>query len=228
MEEAHDEPKWRKPFSTSYKTYNDTNVDKIYKEYTLFSNEWPSTTPICCWNDGEKFDTIPVPLPRGQLDDGRIQVCGVFCSVSCAKRYSIDYMGYRVGFQSMMMSTVCEQLFGDASLGCVAAAPPRNTLTRYGGHLSITAYRSGILNHTNVTLCSPPLVQYPIIVGMPAEGNVVDLRRPNDSRIQEQKEATTRRSETLTKTPGMLNEYVPEQRTGGLTRYMRPRGKKND
>lgn len=224
---THNEPEWRKPFSSSYKTYQDTNDDTIYREYTLFSNHWPSTTAVCCWNDGETFDTIPFPLPRGQLDDGRIQVCGVFCSVPCAKRYAIDHMVYRVGFQIMMISTLCEQLFGDASLACVAAAPPRNTLKRYGGHLSMDEYRSGLLNHTNVTLCSPPMVQYPIIVGAPAEGNILDLRRPNDHHIKGEKEATTRRNEASTKSRGMLTDYIPEQRTGGLTRYMRPRSQKN-
>lgn len=146
------------------------------------THTWPRKTTVCCWNDGEPFAGVPVPLPFAHDEVlGTFEVSGVFCSVACAKRYSRDTQGYRIGLQMIWLSSICDIIFGDSSLSAVPPAPPRNTLVKYGGHIQLDEYRGGALDGC-VELLSRPLVSFPIVAHIkPTQGQlgqVTGLRRP--------------------------------------------------
>ena len=227
-----------------------------FVDYQIFGTAtikaWPRSTHVVCWNDGATFSSVPIPLPFTYDDVAQVfEVAGVFCSVGCAKRYSVDTAGYRHGLQSMWLGHVCTMLFNDATLADALPAPPRNTLERYGGHLTLDAYRSGVYNGS-VELLSRPMISYPIVAHIkPSQSNtgrVTGLRRPAVRGIREEELAHVG---TDRSTPGLLESFsetkdtcvdtglncatttnlespsaahVPTQKpSGGLTRFLRPR-----
>jgi hypothetical protein len=222
-----------------------------YIDYQLFGRasleKWPQHTEVCCWNDGEPFGTPPVPLPFA-YDEARstFEVCGVFCSVACAKRYALDTHGYQRGLQLMWLSQICDLIFKDPSLADTRPAPPRNTLARYGGHLALEDYRTEEFRG-RVELLSRPLVSYPIVAHIaPTQGQmgqVTGLRRPTSRQVRGT--ATAAAPEAAKVGPGLLDDHAavegkggdgeetkqqvpaaPVRRRGGLTQFLRPRGSK--
>lgn len=186
-------------------------------DYKIFgANEittWPQQTDLCCWNDGKPFDTVPIPLPFTHNEATQtFEVAGVFCSVGCAKRYSMDSMGYRHGLQTMWIGILCDRLFGDATLADVFAAPPRNTLAHFGGHLDLATYRSGQYNG-RVELLSRPMISYPIVAHIKPttgqQGQVLGLRRPMTRGMHED-EMVPVDTDTI---PGLLSTYNPDEAT---------------
>lgn len=150
---------------------------------------WPERTTTCCWNDGAEFDGVPVPIPYAYDDvRGTFEVGGTCCGVACVKRYLLGGMGYRHGLQDMWMVTICEIIFKNPALAYVPAAPPRNTLKRYGGHLSLEEYRGGTLNG-RVELLSRPMISYPVVAHIQSSenlaGQVTGLRRPTSRHIRD-------------------------------------------
>ena len=207
---------------------------KVFGQNTI--KVWAKKTHLCCWNDGLPFDSIPIPLPFSYDDVTQsYEIAGVFCSVACAKRYSIDKMGYRHGLQSMWMARICGLLFGDVSMADVMPAPPRNTLTQFGGHLDMSQYRSGQYNGT-IELLSRPMISYPVVAhikpGHGQRGGVVGLRRPTTRGVR-QEEMPVGAADAP---PGLLDTFVcpetkvappeakvekSEHKGGGLSKFLR-------
>ena len=170
-----------------------SGVVGTYLEYdTLGKHDieaWPSSTGVACWNDGATFTGPPMTLPFGYDDiRGTFEVAGVFCSTACAQRYAMDHFGHRTGLIMMWMHHLHKLLFpGTPYHAHGAMAPPRNTLVRYGGHLTLKEYRGDrTLRGAAVELLTRPLVSYPIVAHMtPTRGNmgtVTGLRRPSKSK----------------------------------------------
>lgn len=85
----------------------------------------------------------------------RFHTKGVFCSYGCMKRYNMTHtrsssIVYRVSY---LISAMYRKLEGRLGEG-VPAAPPVDLLQRFGGHLTIDAYRVASQPRTAETMCT--------------------------------------------------------------------------
>ena len=109
---------------------------------------WPSGSDLLCWHCSHAFSTVPVPAITRYHERAKLaEVCGNFCSWACAKRYMMTS-----GLQSGC--TALYKLYSHAGgKGELVAAPPRETLACYGGHLTIDQFRTNTLHFQ---LCTMP------------------------------------------------------------------------
>jgi hypothetical protein len=106
--------------------------------------DWPERTPVACWNCSFPFDTPPLAMPyRYDERANRFHTRGVFCTYGCMKRYNMTHTRssshvYRVSYLISALYAKLEGHLGDG----VAASPPVARLQRFGGDLTIEAYRA--------------------------------------------------------------------------------------
>lgn len=115
--------------------------------------------PHRCWHDMHGFDGAPVPvavmrshgkkLPRGSYD-----VTGYFCSPSCAMAYA------RRGRTLANVDMTREMLRSAYGQKCVRVADPYETLTAFGGKVTIEEFRARNAADVPVKMLEPRLVIY--------------------------------------------------------------------
>ena len=135
-------------------------------------------------------------------------------------------MSYRSQLVDLHFPKLCELLFGDRELGHARPAPPRNTLERFGGHLSLQEYRKGTLTADDITLDSRPLVTYPIVAVKKGSVGITDLRRPTTRGVPRGVPRGVRT--VVAESEGMLASYetkTPSPKATGLKRFMRKKTK---
>jgi len=129
--------------SKSFRDTIDSNYTvKVREIYTMpefqkanKTGEWPIKTDIHCWWCCHGFNTMPISTPYKYNDHKKMyQVCGVFCSWSCAKSYSIEN-----SYDCTLLSRMYHK-FGYT--GTIKVAPPKLTLKTFGGHLTIEQFRN--------------------------------------------------------------------------------------
>lgn len=101
---------------------------------------WPDNPGnVCCWHCCHPFEGQPIPLPTA-YDSRRdaFRVMGVFCSWSCAKAYNRDNMRQHTS-TSHLLTLLRKRATG--VLAHTTPAPPRQTLTMFGGPLTIDEFR---------------------------------------------------------------------------------------
>jgi hypothetical protein len=116
--------------------------------------DWPERTPVACWNCSFAFDTPPLALPyRYDERANRFHTRGVFCTYGCMKRYNMTHTrsSSHVYRTSYLISALYRKLEGRLGDG-VAAAPPVMRLQRFGGDLTIDAYRAGAQPRTGAAM----------------------------------------------------------------------------
>jgi hypothetical protein len=107
---------------------------------TASQTQWPERSPYACWNCDTYFTGTPIGLPEKEVD-GRFYCSGNFCSFECAARYLSD-RERTCDFWSKY-STLCviyQMAYELPPEARVSIAPPRESLTKYGGTLSYEEY----------------------------------------------------------------------------------------
>ena len=160
---------------------------------------WPRTTDAHCWCCAHGFDTVPVSIPKSATPLSAKQyysVYGVFCSLNCAQRNILDANTHDQAELIMRLNSLCVNVYGMSadSVRTAKASPPRQFLTKFGGHLSIEEFRAASATSTSL-LVPAPFVPYVALLeshstrkgeDMPAPPTVPDgithvsrgLRRP--------------------------------------------------
>ncbi len=114
------------------------------------------STDIACWWCTEQFDTIPCFIPE-KVDNGKYHVFGCFCSYNCAAAYNMDMNDYKTWDRYSILQKLYREIFGDNNE--LAAAPPRQCLSKFGGNLTIDEFRnSSIKNEKEYRFIMPPMV----------------------------------------------------------------------
>lgn len=140
------------------------------RRYTWFRHDvykskqknWPSTTSLCCWHDGESFTTVPVPIVNQYYEETNIyDVYGVFCSVNCAKAYIVEHEPYISNTRMTMFNHMVCHVYRKSIP--VKPAPPRIRLAKYGGDLTIDEFRTNF-EHVHCALLTPPFVPTPLYI----------------------------------------------------------------
>lgn len=125
------------------------NIKEIHNKTNIDSSCW-----WCCHD--LDINKPPIPLPVKYDDIKKTFKCrGVFCSFNCCLAYSVRF---REGSTSLVYY-LYKRMYGlKVNEIELKRAPPRETLQKFGGFLSIDAYRSSFENKTKYEI-----VEYPII-----------------------------------------------------------------
>jgi hypothetical protein len=116
--------------------------------------KWKETTDLSCWWCVHKFSNPPFGLPI-KYTNNVYQVQGCFCSLNCAKAYNLKENNYRTSEINSLIENFRRELFGSNSLP-VITAPPRQSLSIFGGYLSIEDFRKEFyLMNKNIIHLSP-------------------------------------------------------------------------
>jgi hypothetical protein len=128
--------------------------------HPLFQNTttWPSQTPIACYHCTYQFSGYPVPLPIEYEETTRTYHCGVglFCRGACAKAYMIEHPRHNNSLCMMLLNQLMTEMFGYS--GDFGQAPPMCSLQKFGGPLTIEAFRSLSQENKTVLMHVPRLM----------------------------------------------------------------------
>lgn len=144
--------------------------------------EWPRRTDVCCWHDGEPFDTVPICIPKC-IDPRtkRYAVYGCFCSLNCALKYMQDRDRFNTMNSSMHLLHVARTVFGlhIPLHQRVVQAPDFFYLKKFGGHMTIDEFRNRSQVATSVITLVPPFISFSHVLEDNAEntGEVVAERQ---------------------------------------------------
>tara|TARA_B110000090_G_scaffold206165_1_gene255124 strand:+ start:2175 stop:3152 length:978 start_codon:yes stop_codon:yes gene_type:complete len=125
--------------------------------------EWPQTTDVFCWHDGEPFDTVPICIPHC-IDSRtkRYAVYGCFCSLNCALKYMHERDPFDSGNSGMHLRHLARTVFGvQIDIGDrLTQAPDAFFLKKFGGHLDIDEFRTKSTTSTSLTTLVPPFINF--------------------------------------------------------------------
>ena len=117
--------------------------------------EFTKPTSISCFHCCHTFDTPPVPMPKDYDTSSQSYVVyGNFCSLSCCKRFLCDNSTFNSGLQVLLLHKMAREIYGVEKVVC---APPRLSLSMFGGPYSIERFRS-IGEEQRVIEHAPPFV----------------------------------------------------------------------
>ena len=115
------------------------------------ANDWPTSTTISCFWCCEPFDNVPLKIPIRYDERKRkfSRMFGNFCSFSCCKSYAME----SVHIPNSCISNIYlmfQILIGKSPNQGIPFAPPRLSLVRFGGPLSIGEFRQSCLSPTHL------------------------------------------------------------------------------
>lgn len=153
---------------------------RITKLMSAFNGaEWSNYSPYDCWYCCHPFSTAPVGIPEKLINDGTdrwtFQLYGNFCSYNCASRYLNphgdnldDYASIESNFdlirsdekseQMQLLELLCHIETDKDIADKIKLAPPRLSLKRFGGKLTIEEFRQNFNHHMEYHVFKSPLV----------------------------------------------------------------------
>lgn len=96
-------------------------------------------TDVVCWWCTHNFETLPCFLPD-KFIDGTFYVIGCFCSFNCAVSYNFNLNDYKTWERYSLINKMYNMIYKKNDI--IHMAPPRETLKKFGGILSIEEFRS--------------------------------------------------------------------------------------
>lgn len=121
---------------------DEMDMEEIYpynKIPTVFTslNKWPTSTNLCCWTCGFKFDDIPIFIPtyiRETNDTVEIGVKGNMCSFNCAELW-IETNSMSREERHKLQTNLCFvfYLFTGKHISHIKPSPCKTNLLQYGG-----------------------------------------------------------------------------------------------
>ena len=119
----------------------------------------PPVTSIYCWWCCHPFDTTPFVLPLRYMLEA-YHVTGCFCSPECAAAYNFEAFADKedVFEHYSLLNTLYRRVY-DKNQVPIKFAPPRQSLTIFGGPMPIEKFRGTCHNyHRDCNLVMPPMV----------------------------------------------------------------------
>lgn len=152
------------------------SILKYYNEYNI-KKEWPLTSNIKCFWCVHNFDNIPCALPV-KINNNIFYVFGNFCSKECAGAYNFDSNDTdNVIWERYSLLNYLYSIIEENSNLKIKLAPPRLSLSIFGGYLSINEFRDSFELNKNYKLIFPPMI--PIIPSI--EENNKDVLKKKES-----------------------------------------------
>jgi hypothetical protein len=124
------------------------------------SDNWPLKTDINCWWCCHEFDSIPLGMPVGLDKDSSFKVIGCFCSFNCMLSYALDTNNKNRGLIYSLYRSLLKKPVFDNQLKTIVfkRAPPRSSLKKFGGSLSIEEFRNNFKNYKEYNVLTVPMI----------------------------------------------------------------------
>lgn len=140
---------------------------------------WPTTSTSCCWHCCHTFDGPPIPLPVAYCSyTDTFRVIGNFCSFACARAYNVDNRRNHV---STMHYVTLLRKRATGQLGHTRTAPPRTSLSMFGGALTIEEFRASGRESHAVSFAGVRLLSAEQLTAAPPPPLSLAARGPDDS-----------------------------------------------
>ena len=155
-----------KNFNNHQLTTHSLEIQKLLRLFDTTGNHtdpdrcWPTKSPYACWNCDRFFSHVPVGIPEYE-QNGHYYCSGNFCSFSCGARYLKDFYPANEFWEKYsMMNTIYQKTFGLTPKDKLMLAPPKITLTKYGGTLTYDEYHKSYINgqSTMIKVFKMPLI----------------------------------------------------------------------
>ena len=115
---------------------------------------------LACWHCCETFENEKMSIPRHYDPVEQVyHVYGNFCSPACGKAYILENTTYDRGQHLNVFVKFLREVYGITNK--VIEAPPRISLSKFGGPFNIETFRK---MENICTLNKPPFVSYCMIV----------------------------------------------------------------
>lgn len=155
---------------------------KITKLMASFGNIWPSYSPYECWFCCSPFIEPPVGIPERLNiinEEYRFELYGNFCSYNCASRYlnpqneddfsciqcNLDLCKGDERAEKNQLLELMANIETDMDIyQKIKLAPPRLSLKRFGGHLTIEEFRENFNKHSTLHIFKTPLIPITYLV----------------------------------------------------------------
>ena len=102
---------------------------------------WPEKTDLKCWWCCHNFDTVPLGIPMKYYNE-TFYLKGCFCSFNCVLAYVIDNKHFKYEQVYPNIKSLRAKLTKHKLDDKITPAPPRESLTVFGGDLSIEKFRT--------------------------------------------------------------------------------------
>lgn len=171
-------------------------------------NKWPIAVNIRCMWCCHKFKNIPIAIPEKYINK-KFYVNGNFCSFNCAASYifNSNMVPSDKWEKYSLLNLLRKKLTNKTEK--IALAPPRETLTEFGGFYSIDEFRQ-VTSDKTYNIINPPMIS---IVPKIEENTYNYKLRDTDSFIPLNKEL-------LKKAGDSLKIRREKKRTNTLQKYM--------
>ncbi|CAH6421687.1 Hypothetical protein KVN_LOCUS417 [uncultured virus] len=135
-------------------------------------------TDIACWWCTYNFETIPCFIPERYTNE-KYYVFGCFCCYNCAAAYNINMNDYKIWERYSLIKKIFNM--NRDSIEEISIAPPRETLKKFGGPLSIEEFRKNCRKcEKEFRFIMPPMISIiPLI-----EENYKDASKFSNMRIK--------------------------------------------
>ena len=149
--------KRREEFET-YKIDNSLHHTLVQFYEANKTKQLPSSTNIVCFWCTESFNCKPVGLPF-KYENNIFYVDGCFCSPECAAAYNFDISNStEIWDRYSLLNLLYIKILGNKKIN-IKLAPPRRTLKKFGGILSIEEFRKFNDNYyKQYDIIYPPMI----------------------------------------------------------------------
>ena len=149
--------KRREEFET-YKIDNSLHHTLVQFYEANKTKQLPSSTNIVCFWCTESFNCKPVGLPF-KYENNIFYIDGCFCSPECAAAYNFDISNNTdIWDRYSLLNLLYIKMLGNKKIN-IKLAPPRRTLKKFGGILSIGEFRKFNDNYyKQYDIIYPPMI----------------------------------------------------------------------
>lgn len=132
---------------------------------------WPEKSPYACWNCDTFFSGTPIGIPDPNISpqkeiDGKFYCYGNCCSFECAARYISDHESNLSFWEKYsLLCFIYQKAFNLPPESKIIIAPPKETLSKYGGTLSYESYHNLSKLDYTVEIYKLPLVPVLLHIG---------------------------------------------------------------
>ena len=135
---------------------NTTNL--ILPQFSGNGGKWPEKSPYACWTCDIFFDGTPIGIPEKE-SEGQFHCYGNFCDFPCAARYLCDREDKSEFWTKYsLLCVVYQKAYSLPPDTRVPIAPPRESLSKFGGKLSYEEYHQARKLNKTIEIYKLPLI----------------------------------------------------------------------
>jgi hypothetical protein len=168
-------------FSDNYERTSESESAHHFRNHTnmvlpLFKNDgnrWPIKSPYACWNCDSYFDGSPIGIPDRVIEQ-QFYCYGNFCSFPCAGRYLKDREEPTDFWKKYsLLCMIYQKAYQLTPNDRVPIAPPKESLTKYGGTKTYQQYHETYKQEKTVEIYKLPLI--PVMLYIDELSRIIDI-----------------------------------------------------